>query len=1349
MSNAGLFTSYALILISLLMIIGLMALLNSISKNRNPEQIRAKHERVPLLSPRIYLFLVRHGILGSGPLSKAFVRALTFLNEHIANKDYKYSIPWYLILGPSLSGKSSILASLSDLHLPEQNVNQSNFNGCEWFMFMNGIVMEVKDTIFSIENTQDVVNKDWQLLAMLLAYFRPRKPLDGIIITLPIDLLKREDKFAAEKKIMAQNMFDNLFWMQNTLNMRLPVYVVLTKCDLLEGFTNICLNMSGEEKEQIFGWSSVYSADTAYSSSWVDEAIEYIGVGLNKTVLKAAANAAVPETIEDSLYVATDLESIKSSLKTFTNSIFSPNRSGVELILRGIYLTGSDFEDSGSRSKSAVALNPEFISSVGQKSTLVNFVRDLFCEKIFLEKNVAQPIVDNYVFHGKRVITKRAIMCMFSLFLVIGFYFSNKHITQKAAEFSLTLSEIDSTLYQLKNNADSDSLKNKTKQLLDYIFKLDPSQLYSFFIPISWFSDIRRNITGVASDAFDKAVVSSMYSELEKRANSVTETLSVVLSNKIVLSPTELEEFKKLKKYVQQVLDLENTGASYNKILLEDDEGAVESLAKFLYADDLNRKNILKQKLKKDRGKFKEFDLSKHKAEIVKNIVTLEKAFIEHCFSDVVEKIFINLSASIENLLKDVEDVNKQLHLNEVVDLYKKMDTVVKFLKSDVLNWWDSESFNPGKEYQELLDQMKKSSLIDDKFIKSFKNYADAAFLDFKYRLSNISSTITGHLISRGRYIVVSEPSQGFMRFYGDIQKILKQKFVINVDEQDIILDVPDDKLLLWNGGLMQQATRLIKAYQDFTATALKDFNINMQPFYKTLTRKLLYNSVKSLVAKSQILEDNSQNVSLTMEETAIKRACDDLRSVFSDLLSVAGFFRDEFPSNFGQTEGFMKMIFSNYVRVLNTIDVMFKLSEPFGVRSEMFYDWDGKRNPSFVGFSVSDQEELNEYLTSQISRVEFLAKTLSEPVVNLLRTKYFNFEVNGVVVQKWVDLIAAMDEYKAKTPGNSISILEGFIKKTLGELSLDVIANENKLDMFLDSRKDYFLNKRAIIAHYLKYRAQELIYVNSLVLYNNVAKYFNEHIAGFFPFVNGYSNVYPDCAADQLTKFIAQFKTIGEPAKKALQMISEANPDAREALAFIARIESIMPFLEGWIQNYSRKSAVESAIAFKIEFRAEKANEVGGDQIIDWRMKVGDAFVTIEDQDKMMGWNIGQEIKTIYQWASDSNELPHADTKGLVDVLGQNAIFRYIGNWALIRMIRSHQVMEESYPGAGLVMMFSIPTVHKDTFKPFRQAKLFCRIKFFEKNKDTWSAVAIPTFPHTAPVINMRMSNDVNKSTN
>lgn len=1339
----GIFTSYLFIMISLLLIVGLVVLVGVVSKSGTTIQAHTKKERVPLLSPQIYLFLVRHGLMNSGPLTKAFVKALTFLNQHIANKDYKYSIPWYLILGPSSSGKSSILNSLADLHLPEQDANQTNFNGCEWFMFMNGIVMEVKDNIFAAASTKSIVNKDWQLLSMLLAYFRPRKPLDGVVLTLPVDFLKRDEKFPAEKKIIAQNMFDNLFWMQNTLNLRLPVYVILTKADLLEGFTNICLGMSSKEKEQMFGWSSSYSSDTAYSSVWLDEAFDYISAGLKKSVLKIAANAAVPETIENALYVSDDLSSLKENLRVFTNTIFSPNKVGVELILRGIYLTGSDFEDgrAGGSSTSTAALNPDFIPSLGRKSTLVNFVKDLFCEKIFLEKNIAQPILDNFVFHGTRVMTKRVIMSLFSLFLVLGFYFSNKHISSKAAEFAVTLTEIDSTLYNLKHNSGGDDLKNKTKRLLDYIFKLDPSQLYSFFVPISWFSNLRNEIRNVASNAFDNAIVKSMYSELENKATNITETLKVVLSNKIVLSPTEIPEFKALKNYIQRVVDLEKTGESYNKILLDDDEHAVENLAKFLYSDNVSSRNILKQRLKNDKSRFKEFDLSTRRADIIKNISTLQKAFVEHCFSDVVDRVFIGLVSSLENFLRDVEDPDKTVCLNKVFDLYKRIETVINFLNSDAINWWNSEHFHPGPAYDELLALMRQSSLIDERFIRTFKSYADAAFIDFKFRLSNISSVLTGHLIARGRFIIASAPSNGFRAFYNDLGKLLKQKFLINIEDQDIVTEIPDDKLLYWNKSLMQQCAKIIKGYKDFKHTSLKNYNVNMQPFYNDLSKKLVYNSAKSLIAKSQIIEDFSQNTSEIMEETALKKCSNDLEAVFSELLTVAEFFTNSFSSHFGQTDDFLKMVFLNYSRVLNTIDLIFRENEPFLARREMFDNWDGKSKPNTVGFGVSDQEELNSYIIAQVTRLDFLAKTLAAPVVNLLKTKYFNFEVNDIQINKWSDLVSAVDDYAKKIPGNSISALEGFLKNTLADFTVDNIISDNKLDAFLDVKKDFFLNKRAMIARYLKYRAQELTYVNSFILYNKIAKFFNEYIAGYFPFVKGYSNLFPDCGPEQLSRFLDEFKMIGTPTKKALSTLAGVNPNAKEALKFIEQIESITPFLYAWLQDYYRKTSAESGVAFKVEFRAEKSTEIGGDQIIDWRMKVGNEFVDYLEQDKMVLWNVGQEIRAIYQWSMDSNEVPHSDTKGLVDVMGQNAVFRCIGNWALIRLIRAHQAMEEAYPGAGVVLGFDIPTVYKQTFKPFRVAKVFCKIKFFEKNKDNWVAVKIPSFPSNAPIVEMRLN--------
>lgn len=1346
MKNFGAFTSYVFILISLFIIIGLILLLHILIKSKNSPTIRIQREKVPLLSPKIYAFLVRHGIIGSGVMSKSFVKAMTFLSTHISNKEYVYSIPWYLILGPSNSGKSSILNSLSDLHLPDQGSNKMGYANCEWFMFMNGIVLEVKDNIFETGNTKAIVNKEWQLLSMLLSYFRPRKPLDGIILTLPVDLLLSEDKFPAQKKIMAQNMFENLFWMQNNLNLRIPIYLVITKCDILNGFVNICLGLNSTEKEQIFGWSSSYSVDTAYSASWVDEAFSSVNTGFRKTVLRIAANASIPEALESSLYIGEEFNKIKENLKIFTNTIFSPNSSGVELILRGIYLTGSDFEDGKSSTKKFSTLNPEVIAVNAEQSTIINFVKDLFCEKIFLEKNISQPILDNFIFHGKRVLVKRIIMTLVSLVLVLGFYFSHKHIAQRVNEFEITLTEIQSTIYQLKNNIGNKDLKDKTKMLLDYIVKLDPDNLYSPFVPLSWFSRLNDEIQETASNAFDKAIVHSMYSELEKKASTIKENLKVVLYNKIVLTPTDLEEFKALKKYISQVIELEKTGDSYNKVLISDDTTSVDNLAKFLYSDDIGGINVLKQKLKKDSANFKAFDLSKYKKEILKNIVTLQKAFIESCFSELTDKVFINLAANIENFVNDVEDQKSIISFNEVLDLYKKIETVINFLQSHLLNWWDNEEFSPSEEYKDLLQLMEKSKIITPEFIKSFKEYANAAFIDFKFRIANVSSTLTGHLVAKGRHIITSSPSNGFLSFYKNLKSVLQQKFILNIEDQDIVTEIPDDKILFWNNDLIKQSAKLIKIYNEFKNTTLKSFDINLRPLYKEIAKKLLNNSVKSLIAKAQILEDNSQNISAKLIEAAIKRSCDDVTIIFNDLIIISEFFQKEFSSNFSQNDAFIKMIFANYSKVLSTIDILFKRNEPFNIHREMFDTWDGTSPANFAGFSVVDQEDLDEYVKAQISRFIFLTKGLADPIVSLLKAKFFNFDVNNILLNKWSYFIDCADAYINKVPGNSLALLEIFIKKNLGEFKIEGIMSNNVLDVFLDIKKDIFLNKRANIARYLKFKAQEITYANSFIIYNHIAKFFNENIAGYFPFVSGYSNVYPDCGPEQLSEFLIKFKKISEPIKKALENLSLVNSDASDALLFIKKVEKAIPFLEGWLQSYYKRTSIESPIAFKMEFRVEKASEVGGDQIIDWRCKIGDQFITINDKDRIMLWDIGQEINVIFQWATESNEIPHADTKGLFEVVGQNAIFKYIGNWSIIRLIQANRIMSESYPGAGMVLIFQVPTVTKQNYKKFRTDKLFLKIKFLEKNKDKWVGIKIPEFPNKAPIIDVKMEKNVRR---
>ncbi len=211
-------------------------------------------------------------------LKSSFRRAMGQLRAGVTRRDYRYGVPWFLMIGEAQSGKTTALLE-SGLDLPlERPVEQADGikQGANWFFFDCGVVLDVAGDIVLRPDGEPSDREGWNQLARLLQKHRPERPLDGVVLTIPCtDLIAArglgyEGRARIERK--AACLYGKLWQAQKLLGMSFPVYVLVTKCDEVEGFRSLCRELPPHMLDEIFGWSNPYTLETAYSPEWVGEA---------------------------------------------------------------------------------------------------------------------------------------------------------------------------------------------------------------------------------------------------------------------------------------------------------------------------------------------------------------------------------------------------------------------------------------------------------------------------------------------------------------------------------------------------------------------------------------------------------------------------------------------------------------------------------------------------------------------------------------------------------------------------------------------------------------------------------------------------------------------------------------------------------------------------------------------------------------------------------------------------------------------------------------------------------------------------------------------------------------------
>src|SRR5512140_1629119 len=139
-----------------------------------------------------------------------------------------YALPWYLLIGEPQSGKSTTLKN-SGLEFPVGNEALSGTGGtrnCDWWFANEAVILDTAGRFtFQEENAPD--SSEWSAFLKLLKRYRRDCPINGVLVVVPSTSLLEDTPEEQEKK--AQNIRQKLLHLQRVLEIRFPVFLLITK----------------------------------------------------------------------------------------------------------------------------------------------------------------------------------------------------------------------------------------------------------------------------------------------------------------------------------------------------------------------------------------------------------------------------------------------------------------------------------------------------------------------------------------------------------------------------------------------------------------------------------------------------------------------------------------------------------------------------------------------------------------------------------------------------------------------------------------------------------------------------------------------------------------------------------------------------------------------------------------------------------------------------------------------------------------------------------------------------------------------------------------------------------------
>jgi type VI secretion system protein ImpL len=312
-----------------------------------------------------------------------------------------YVLPWYMIIGESGSGKTTAIQS-ARLSSPFVEVTRtsgiSGTRNCDWWFFEKAVLLDTAGR-YAIPVDEGRDREEWQRFLALLSKYRKKEPLNGLVVTVSADkLLESGAEKLAEDGLSIRRRMDELM---RVLGAKFPVYVLVSKCDLIQGMNPFCARLTGETLNQAMGF--VNAGLTKDIPGIVERAIHTVGERLRELRLLlfhkpegTGSSANASQTQDPALLMfPEEFEGVKPGLSTFLHSAFQENPFQETPILRGVYFS------SGRQEGTPYSHFLKELGLIGERDLLPGTNKGLFLHDFF---SVLLP-KDRYLF----VPTQRAM----------------------------------------------------------------------------------------------------------------------------------------------------------------------------------------------------------------------------------------------------------------------------------------------------------------------------------------------------------------------------------------------------------------------------------------------------------------------------------------------------------------------------------------------------------------------------------------------------------------------------------------------------------------------------------------------------------------------------------------------------------------------------------------------------------------------------------------------------------------------------------------------------------------------------------------------------------------------------